>query len=378
MNAQGHLTSEERAAYWQRTLAPEALLAASDHLQECAKCREELLAGKAIAPTKASDAEPVSYEELVAWMDGNLDPVARRELAERISNSPRTSAELVNLLRFRDEMNELPAEEYAAAAPRRLFRGPSWVLPLAAGLILGIGFLWLTTIGREYSRRVALVDQGKQLVVRPNGAIPALGELPADLQQAVRNAVSLGKIELPLTLAELRPGGETLAGTSPGVDSLRALAPFGTVVDTMAPTFRWSREKGATGYRVNLLPKGGGEVISSPLLAAGESSWTPNDPLAEGEIYEWEVEALQNGELLAKAPAPPEPEARFQVLDRAARVELADVRKNFGGSHLVLGLAYAKWGLLAPARAQFEELVRENPQSELPKKLLDGLTAPRE
>ena len=374
MNAEGHLTSEERAAYWRRTLAPAALLQVSDHLQACSACREELLAEKRPPSSVAASGEQVSYEELVAWMDHDLDPLARRELADRISNSPRTSAELVNLLRFRDEMNELPAQDHAAAQPRRLFRGPGWVLPLAAGLILGIAFLWLTTIGREKSRRIALLDQGKPLVVRQNGTIPALGDLPADLQAAVRDAVPSGKIHLPASLTELRAAGAELAGAPIRSDAFRVIAPVGTMTEN--PVLRWSAATGATGYRVNLSGSGGG-LITSPLLPANETRWTPTEILSPNETYEWEVEALRDGELLTKAPAPPEPEARFRVLDAVTMSALAEERAKFGSSHLIMGLTYAKAGLVPEARGEFEQLARENPQSPLPKKLLAGLTNPR-
>ncbi len=365
-----HLTSEERAAYWQRTLAPEALLAVSDHLQECAACREELAREKS-SGVAAAGRDPVSYAELVAWMENDLDPLARRELAERISSSPKTSAELVNLLRFRDEMNELPAADHAPVQVRRFFGIPSRLLPLAAGLTIGIAIFWLTTIGREHSRSVALLDQGHQLIVRPNGAIPALGELPDGLQEAVRDAVSLGKIDLPASLAGLGGSNAELAGAPTTKAGFQALAPIGTV--TEKPVLRWSADPGASGYRVNL-SKNGGEPISSPILPASQTSWTPNEELSPNETYEWEVEALRDGELLAKAPAPPEPEARFRVLDPAGRAALAQQRGKFSGSHLIMGLAYAKAGLVAEARGEFEQLAKENPENPLPKKLLGGLT----
>lgn len=372
MNEQGHLTSEERAAYWHRTLAPESLLEVSDHLQTCASCRQEMLEKKPPTAVTGAAAEPVSYEELVAWMDGDLDPRARRELAERITRSPKTSAELVNLLRFRDEINDLPAADYAPveAQSRRFLGIPGRLLPLAAGLTIGLAFLWLTMIGREHARSVALVDQGQQLIVKPNGAIPALGELSGDLQAAVRDAVSLGKIDRPAH--DLRRGTGELGGAATD-RSFRALSPLGTLVEKAKPTLRWSAAPGATGYRVNLV-KNGGEPIRGPILPPNQTSWMPNEELSPNETYEWEVEALRDGKLLAKAPAPPEPEARFRVLDPAGRAALEEQRAKFSGSHLVMGLAYAKAGLVAEARNEFEQLEKENPENPVPKKLLDGLT----
>jgi len=366
MNEDGHLTTAERAAYWQQSLAPGELLELSDHLQECALCREELLQTR---PKTESD-EGVSYEECLAWMDGTLDPLARRALANRIAESPRASAALVDLLRFRDEMNELPAHDYSLADADASSRG-LWILPLAAGLVLGLSFLWLTTV--QHNRRgVVLHDGGQQLFVRQDGAVPALGMLPPELQNAARAAAG-GKLNLPPSLNGLRGEGETLAGTATPT-SVATLAPVGTFVETARPTLRWNSQEGATGYRVNLAPQSGGEVISSPVLAAGAREWTPSESLRPNEIYNWEVEALRDDAMIGKAPAPPEPEARFAVLSDDRRAELAKLRAQFGRSHFVMGLAYAKAGLLAPARAEFEALARENPKNDLANKLLSSLT----
>ena len=92
-------------------------------------------------------------------------------------------------------------------------------------------------------------------------------------------------------------------------------------------------------------------------------------------FIEWEVEALRGDDLIAKAPAPPAPEARFAVLPNDKAQELQRLRRQLHGSHLLLGLAYARAGLLPEARTEFEALTRENPQSPLPQNLLASLSA---
>jgi hypothetical protein len=371
MDENGHLTNAERAAYWQRTLAPSTLLEVSDHLQECVRCREELRQNR----PSTSVAGSVAYEDLLDWMEGDVDPLRRSELAERIGNSPAAAAELVNLLQFRDEMNELPARDYATAPRPRWLRGLDRAWPLAAGLILGCAFLWLISVGHRAGTDVALIDHGQRLVVNAKGEIPGLDPLPPDLQRSVHDAISLGKVDRPALPGELRGPRETLAGAPSPEGSFRVGAPVGSFVEAERPTFRWSKEPGATGYRINLVPQGGA-VVSSPLLPASATTWTPHEPLSPNETYEWEVEALKDGETLAKSPAPPEPEARFRVLDAASRIALQQVREKWGASHLVMGLAYARAGLVAEARREFEELARENPRSPLPKNLLADLTNP--
>jgi hypothetical protein len=78
--------------------------------------------------------------------------------------------------------------------------------------------------------------------------------------------------------------------------------------------------------------------------------------------------------MIAKAPTPPAPGARFAILPNEKREMLEKLRKKFGTSHLLMGVAYAEVGLVPEARAEFQALVQENPQSVLPRKLLAGLT----
>ncbi|MGH8093683.1 MAG: hypothetical protein ACREIF_09450 [Chthoniobacterales bacterium] len=371
MDENGHLTKADRAAYWQRTLTPSTLLEVSDHLQECVDCREELRRDK----PSVTVAENVGYEDLLDWMEGDVDPLRRRELIDRIGNSPVAAAELASLLQFREEMNELPAHDYAAGARPRWTRGLGRAWPLAAGLVLGCAILWLISVGHRAGAGVALIDHGKRVVVNASGEIAGLSPLPPDLQRAVHEAISSGKIERPASLGELRGPRDTLAGAPSPEGSFHVVAPVGSVVEAERPTFRWSEEPGATSYRVNLVPPGDA-VVSSPLLPASATAWTPDEPLSPNETYDWEVEALKDGETLAKSPSPPEPEARFRVLDAASRTGLQQLREKWGASHLVMGLAYARVGLVAEARRELEELVRENPQSALPKNLLTSLTNP--
>ncbi len=372
MDDTGHLTSNECDGYWQRTLAPAALLAVSDHLQECAKCREQLRRGK----PGLSPNEPITYEELVAWTDGTGDPLTRRNLAERIGNSPAAAADLLNLVQFRDEVRELPASEPALAPGLNWRAGLRRAWPLAAGLVLGFAFMWWSAAVHRPAAAVVLSDGGETLVVRPNGEIPALGPLPPALQESVRAALARGEANRPAFLDDLRGRPENLASAPTAAESLRVLEPVGSVVAAERPVLRWSGEPGATGYRVNLLPRGG-LVQSSPLLPARAHSWSPNESLQPNETYEWEVQAFRGDELLAQAPAPPAPEARFRVLAAATRSELQQARQKWGASHLLMGLADARAGLVAEARDEFEALARANPQSKLPAELLASLTNQR-
>ncbi len=329
MNAQDHLTSEECTAWWERKLSPGRLLEATDHLRECAVCRDELLRARAAK-----------------------------------------SSELPGFEGFRTDVNRLPVcdDSLADAAPSR----SSWILPIAAGLALGFAFLWWNNLQLQ-SRGAALNDAGQRVVVRQDGTVPALGALPEDLRQAMEEAVSSGTIKMPPGLAALAES-RGAAKTPESASGFRVLAPMGTMVETPQPILRWTGAQGATGYRVILTAKNRREAVGSPVLGAESTSWLPTESLQANEIYEWQVEALRDGQMMTKAPAPPAPEARFAILPNEKRKELETLRATFGQSHLVMGLACARAGLLAQARSEFDALAQENPESELPKKFLTSLT----
>src|SRR6185295_4641489 len=119
------------------------------------------------------------------------------------------------------------------------------------------------------------------------------------------------------------------------------------------PAFRWRPLSGAVSYSVTLYNTASREVIVSPALAVTE--WTPPQPLARGGIYAWEVTAIRDGKEF-RAPMPPVPQAKFNVLQQATVNELNRARQMYPGSHLMPGILYAQAGLLDDAEREFEAL----------------------
>jgi hypothetical protein len=139
------------------------------------------------------------------------------------------------------------------------------------------------------------------------------------------------------------------------------------------PQFRWTAFPEATTYRIRVASSTTGEIVMTELVPADQLAWNPTQALASGETYEWEVEALRGEQVVAKAPKPPEPEARFAVISEAELRKLDQVLQFSPRSHLVAGVAYAQAGLLDEATAEFAELAKENPESEIPKRLIEQI-----
>lgn len=158
-----HLNADQIAAYRQRQLPPNELLAASDHLAGCAECRAHLLR---LAPAAAVD---LTYEELAAWVDDELEPIERREMQAKLLGSPGAGRELADLVRFKAEMNQLPAAGGGKIVP--VFFG-RWALPLAAAIALSLGGLWWGMHARSSSAGlVRLRDGGRDLRITRDGCV---------------------------------------------------------------------------------------------------------------------------------------------------------------------------------------------------------------
>jgi hypothetical protein len=141
----------------------------------------------------------------------------------------------------------------------------------------------------------------------------------------------------------------------------------GVVVEEDRPVLRWRSVPEAHRYVVTLSDARGGRLLSSPPLTTTE--WTP-PPLPRGQSYLWQVVAdIPSG--TTAAPRPPEPEARFRVLDLASLQSLDEARRV--PSHLVLGVLYARAGLVADAERELRALATLNPSASLPEVLLADL-----
>ena len=93
--------------------------------------------------------------------------------------------------------------------------------------------------------------------------------------------------------------------------------------------------------------------------------------MQRGTTYVWQVTALRNG-IEVTSPEPPAGEARFQILDQQTQDQLEQERQRYSSSNLLLGLLYARHGLLDEAEQNFQQLADTNPESREIKELLEN------
>jgi hypothetical protein len=144
---------------------------------------------------------------------------------------------------------------------------------------------------------------------------------------------SLGPLPNPRTNRSLTPILKLLLST---------VAPFGIVIETDRPGFRWAPLNEAS-FQVSVYDENYVEIVRSDWLDS--SHWQAPRPLKRRKRYLWQLKVRRAGSEFT-VPAPPAPEARFGVLSAEAAEELARLRAHWGDSHLLLGVAYGQVGLL--------------------------------
>jgi len=174
-------------------------------------------------------------------------------------------------------------------------------------------------------------------------------------------------------LKRLSGGQSGLRGDDDGPQEFRLLYPVRRVVAEDRPVFRWESLPGVSSYRVYVLDADGKQVGLSEELPPTQTQWkVPR--LRRGQIFSWLVTALVDGKKVV-SPSASAPEMKFAVLSTPQVQELRRLKKS--NSHLALGVFYASAGLLDEAEREFESLIKLNPESELPRKLLQSVRSMR-
>ncbi|HJQ25117.1 MAG TPA: hypothetical protein VKA60_14460 [Blastocatellia bacterium] len=426
-----HLSQETLTRYEGRALSPAEQLAADDHLAECAACRERLEGrseARAIvqALSDESAATPLThldYEQLEAVVDGTADDVARETVISHTAVCAACADELNELTALRDQLQARGAwRREGESAPvvslneyqerrdsRRTSRitWPQWAAAAAAAVAVCALVAWLA-LRSSPPVEVAGVNQNSAMTAPPNGnqqpeanrnaappsAVVALNDgvrrvtlnaegklegferlAPPEAAQAVRFALERQRIEAPTGLTAITENAGTLmSGASEGI-SFKLVSPIGTAVESARPVFRWQPLDGATSYVVKVFDANFNRVAMSEMLTT--TTWRPSQPLAAGSIYSWQVTATKDGNEVT-SPAPPAPQARFKVIERARLAELQRIAQSYPDSHLLRGVLYARAGLLDDAERELQALLKANPSNDTARRLLTSVRALRQ
>ena len=220
----------------------------------------------------------------------------------------------------------------------------------------------------DNSAAVAVLKDGLgEVTLDKSGQVAGLDEISSISRQEIAQALLTERIEEPEVLKTLGGGESNLRGSNNTARTIKLLYPTRRVIIEDRPMCRWESLAGASSYKVYVLDSRGNAIVTSEELAPTETKWTIKASLKRGEVFSWVVTAVVDGKEIV-SPAASAPEMKFAVLSTKDAQELTRLKKT--GSHLALGVFYARAGLLSEAEREFQQLVRLNPQSQLPRKLL--------
>ena len=421
-----HLSSAQVQDYHRLELAPAELLGVDDHLAECPECRrlvESALVNDAIGlytilAEGMALAPHLNFDQSASHVDGLSTGEERRMIEDHLASCARCATLTADLRDFRNEIAPHLDREYlpqgatpatepraglwdrvVAALSKRFLKIPAWIYS-AVALSLLVVAVWMETSKRTTPQiahatptptpspsinfasptpdiataLIRLNDGGSSLALDARGRLAGVDQWPSEYRRMTEDALSNQRAPRSALLAGLsRPGSSLMGGDDKG-RRFAVIEPAGIILLTDRPTFKWTRLDGAEGYVVEVYDARFELVSSSPTLT--DVIWT-TPRLARGQVYSWQVKAIRGGQDFFIAPRPTAPQAKFRILDRTTAVEIARARREYASSHLLLGLLYARAGLLAEAEQEFRALQKANPDSDAPRKLTASVSGPR-
>jgi hypothetical protein len=213
---------------------------------------------------------------------------------------------------------------------------------------------------------IILDDESARFAVDKTGKVQGLSNVPPALRQEVERILLAQNFERSAPIFEVNGESSILRSPMENKPPFNLLSPIRMVIVDTRPVFRWEGLKGASGYRVFISDSKGREVATSPQLSLTE--WQPSDPLKRGETYSWSVVATVGDEETV-SPAAATREVKFRILSSEQLSELDQLRQRTS-SHLVLGVFYARLGMISEAEREFQNLLALNPRSLLAQKLV--------
>ncbi|HWM70114.1 MAG TPA: zf-HC2 domain-containing protein [Steroidobacteraceae bacterium] len=378
-----HLSSQEIARFRKRLAAAQELLRMDDHARECASCRKRLAADygieAALLPGRTIDVSPdtehLTYELMEAYVDGRLPPVEVDDVRAHMSVCETCAQELLDLESFRQHIQQPPAAPIVRPPVRqqRVFLLRQAAAVAALGLTALLIYLWQTGGGSSRNNtdvaRVAKSDGPGS--IDHSQVVPEMAALQPPTQVAVAKAIERREIDFPAALAELRGPAQTLLGSSDDGARFAVLAPVGEVVSEARPNFRWQPLQGATSYSVAIFDARLNAVQSSSKLQA--TQWQPAEPLQRGHFYAWQVTATLKDGTTVISPRPPSAEAKILILRQAAADELERFRQAHADAHLLLGILYAREGMLTDGETELAQVPSDDPRHDTAQMLLESI-----
>ncbi len=429
-----HISQTDLDKYFNRALLPTELVAFDTHLAECDECFEKTAGlraerSAAISLHDTQGADPfadghLSYEQFAAYVDDDIGEIDREIVDVHKSVCSECAPHLDELLDLRAglEIDAGPAVETSALTAMspiaRLWSGVTnggflkFAAPAFAVLLIGVivWSVWLlngrppaeivevvdttgdgpgiaTNVATDNTSSVvevqtnsssapsqsatSLADGGTRIGIDDTGNVTGLNA--PQFESRIKAALTTQNIEISSAARDLRSrSGVLMGGGQTGVP-FALTTPVGKVIESDRPQFRWRQLAGAETYVVTVFDANFNKVAESPPLK--QAAWN-GARLKRGGIYQWQVVAAKDS-LEIKSPVRPAPDAKFKIVDSQHASDIDAAKRSHRNSHLLLGILYANAGLLDEAELEFRALLRQNPKSDVARRLLNKVKAAR-
>jgi hypothetical protein len=376
-----HLSKEQIAAYQRKLASPEELISADDHLAACAECKQLLAAEDWTSVLRQRDrtgsglpaAQHLSYEQLEGIVDQTLSAEELEQARSHLAGCNACAAELKDLQSFKTELNAENEKSRKKIGleknthTRKDFRWFPLRIALAASVCLLIAVIGIKLLPpHSPTSDMPLASQ-----------IPTINELPPDEQNLLREAIEKNKIAYSPELVGLTSRQGTLLGP---IEHARfdVLQPKGEVVLDSRPAFRWPPLPGAKSYSVAIFDTRLAQLQTSAQLGSDITTWRAPAPLEPGRIYQWQVKATMQDGSIVIVPAPPDPEAKFRILDPEKAGALDRFHNAHLNAHIMMGILYAQAGILEMAEKELNTVLPGSSDYELAQSLLNSIREIRE
>jgi anti-sigma factor RsiW len=435
-----HLTQNQIEAYGRHKLSAAELFSVSNHMDICDECsrqverslhgdtaffalKSEVFGGEEVLSSLAGRAH-LTPEQTAGYVDELLTNEEMQIVRDHLTGCEQCKMAVNDLRAFRDRIAHDFNHEYQPSSVVTKERWGRFVaylssfLPRHRALVFGstlatlmlilVGWLFLQALHRKEMEKTEtprspttpavthrpvdsatpelgveppkmiaqLNDDGGQVTLDREGNLSGIDNLTPAYQRMIEGALINQRLEKSQLLTGLtRPGESQIRGRDNQDREFSTITPIRAVILSDRPTFRWSLLDGAASYVVEVYDDEFILVAASSQLT--ENSWTAPKSLPRGKIYSWLVKAIKDGQEFM-SPRPPAPEAKFRILDRARANELRRAQRIYAGSQLMLGLLYARYGLLDEAELEFRKLREANPSSGIARQLLVQVQAMRD
>lgn len=226
--------------------------------------------------------------------------------------------------------------------PRR--RVVLWAGAAAAAAVIAFLFV-IPRPGQPRPASMPIVRVAPPAVVPPTTVVPRSEARPPEWDALLTQTRATGRLPFPADIRELAT--PDMFRGEPGAAVVSAMWPVATAIDEGRPEFRWPAVDGARS--VVVLTSGGKELARSGSLTT--SHWRVPSALRRGQMVRWQVR-VERGETTSILPAPPAPPAIFLVISDEQHQEIARAKAVAPDDHLLIGLLYARAGVVEEARRE--------------------------